>query len=104
VSVENKSGFAVDITDLNDTIYGDITKTSASIISTDCILKTGLADKATYSCSFVVKHLAHDPPDGLADDVSNTIRVKLHDSVSGKDVTRQGSTRVIINLNAAPAP
>jgi hypothetical protein len=102
VTVTNDSGFDAKLSALTDSVYGNIANAAnASIESTTCAVPQTVLDGGNYQCSFVVKHVNHDPH--AADDVPNTVTAKLEDPLDSTNFTQpQGSTRVKIELNAAP--
>jgi hypothetical protein len=103
VTVTNNSGFAVKLTALTDSIYGNIANSAnAAIESTTCVVpQNSIADGGNYQCSFVVKHVKHTPT--ALDDVTNVVTAKLEDPLDSNNFQLPtGTTRVKIELNAAP--
>ncbi|MGP8306655.1 hypothetical protein [Vibrio sp. YIC-376] len=91
VVTNDSSADAIEVTVLDDDIYGDITSTLGDIISTDCSTPQTIAIGGNYSCSFTVEEL-HQPPWSQTDTVTATASDE-----EGPEDTRSDTATININ-------
>jgi hypothetical protein len=96
ITVHNTSGKDATLSNLSDTVYGNITSVHDAIQTTGCANGGNIVanDVTPYSCSFTV--LVSNP--GSSTPVSNTVSGLLSNSDGSASVF--GSTSVVVDLNS----
>lgn len=91
VVTNDSTADVIEVTILDDDIYGDITSTLGDIISTDCSVPQSIAIGGNYSCSFTVEEI-HQPPWSQTDTVTATASDE-----EGPEDTRSDTATININ-------